>query len=502
MTQPLWTSDAIVAATGGTASAPFAVTGISIDTRTLVPGELFVALKDVRDGHDFATAAFAAGAAGALVSRPVEGGPFVEVPDVMAALTTLGLAARQRASEARRVAVTGSVGKTSVKEMLARILTARGPAHASAKSFNNHWGVPLTLARMPARTLHAAFEIGMSTPGEIAPRSLMVAPHVAVITKIAPAHLEGLGSITGIAREKSDIAAGLLPGGVVVLPLSDTQLETLITHVRGLHPGCAIALFGRAGDFSRIAELEARHGAFAALALVDHVETDGVTTTAYIAVGSRGVRVTLNAVGEHWADNAACALLAATLARVTGVEDDAAALDGYAPPPGRGTAETLILPGDRQITLVDEAYNANPASMRAALAGFAARPCRGRRILALGEMLEVGATSAAEHASLAGPVLATGARMILLAGPGMGALSGALQERAARGTIQVVHAVKAENLKEVLKNALGDGDLLLLKGSNASGMGKLAEAIRHIARRSGDVVNDTARTAVGGDHAV
>ena len=217
MTDLLWTSEDIELATGGTATAPFEVTGtISIDTRTLKPGDLFVALKDQRDGHDFVEAAFKAGAAGALVSRPVTGGPVVQVEDVLEALTQLGIAARVRCG-AIRTAVTGSAGKTSVKEMLARIYGAFGPAHSNAKSFNNHWGVPLTLARMPENTQRAIFEIGMNTPGEIAPRSLMVHPQIGIITNIAAAHLECLGSVEAIAREKADIFAGLESGSTIIL---------------------------------------------------------------------------------------------------------------------------------------------------------------------------------------------------------------------------------------------------------------------------------------------
>src|SRR5690242_9137515 len=215
---PLWTSEEAAKASGGKALGTWAVNGVSIDTRSLKPGELFVALKDVRDGHDFVANAFAAGAEAALVSRDVLGGRAgLMVDDVLAGLERLGLAARARNSGIN-AAVTGSVGKTSVKEMLARIYRAAGRAHWSDKSFNNHWGVPLTLARMHRETQRAIFEIGMNTPGEIAPRSKMVRPQVAMITRIAPAHLQGMHSVEAIADEKSDIFAGLEPGGAAILP--------------------------------------------------------------------------------------------------------------------------------------------------------------------------------------------------------------------------------------------------------------------------------------------
>lgn len=493
--KPLWTSAAIEAATGGRATAPFAATGLSIDTRTLQPGDLFIALKDVRDGHDFVPAAFAAGASGALVSRPVEGagGPLLLADDVLGALERLGVAARERAPGCTRIAVTGSVGKTSVKEMIARIQRAAGPAHWSVKSFNNHWGVPLTLARMPQETRRAVFEIGMNTPGEIAPRSRMVAPHVGVITRIAPAHLQGLGSIEGVAREKSDIVAGLLPGGAVCLPLGDPQLPFLAARVRALQPRADIHVFGWREDLPKARDIRGVAG----YSLIEAYATDGRYSHVALTTMTCQIEVEIEAVGRHWADNVACALLASRLNTDGDLYEAALALSGYTPPPGRGTAETLMLPEGREITLVDDAYNANPASMRAALAGFAARPCRGKRVLALGEMLEIGAGSREEHAALAGAVVQSGARIVLAAGEGMKALIEALPR-----TIRAHHAVKAEELNETLKNLLEDGDLLLLKGSNASGMGRLAEHLRQYSKGASEAVMGAARTAVKGKHAV
>lgn len=455
MPDRLWTSADLAAATGGAVSAPFACSGLSIDTRTLKPGDLFVALKDARDGHDFVQGAFEAGATGALVSRPAGGRAELQVEDVVSALEAIGVAARMR-SAAVRTAVTGSVGKTSVKEMLARIYRAFGPAHWPEKSFNNHWGVPLTLARMPEETTRAVFEIGMSTPGEIAPRSRMVRPHHAMVTRIAPAHLEGVGSIEGVADEKADIFAGLEAGGTIILPADDAFFDRMAEKARAYCPTATVESFGKdEGAQARILDYE----------------TDGIQSEITLSIVGRKVRVTLEAVGAHWAHNAAAAVLMASRTGLS-VEDACEALNGYAPPPGRGTMETLYLPDGGQAVMVDDAYNANPASMRAALDGLSRRG-EGRRLVALGEMLEIGAGAADEHAGLAGAVEASGARLAFLAGEGMKPLADALPQ-----PIQKRWAVKADDLLADIKNAVRDGDTLLIKGSNASGMGRLAEALR------------------------
>ncbi|MEM6535624.1 MAG: UDP-N-acetylmuramoyl-tripeptide--D-alanyl-D-alanine ligase [Pseudomonadota bacterium] len=466
----LWTAAEIAAATGGRASADFDVTGLSIDTRSLKPGELFIALTDVRDGHDFAANAFKAGASGALVSRPVDGGPVIEVDDVLTGLEALGIAARQWADDCRRVAVTGSVGKTSVKEMLAQIFSARGPAHWNEKSFNNQWGVPLTLAKMPRQTRHAVFEIGMNSPGEIAPRSVMVAPHVGLITKIAAAHLEGVGSLEGVAQEKSDIFAGLLPGGTAVLPAEDDFLDFLSAKAQAHCSDARILTFGEtSGADARITDLS----------------SDGQRSSIGVTIHGRAVRATINAVGLHWAYNVAAALLAACPDPSDDAGAAAGALTNYAPPPGRGTLEALALADGGAAAMVDDAYNANPESMRAALSGFAARPCSGKRIVALGEMLEVGSGSVAEHARLADPVLASGAEAVFLAGEGMKALADRLS-----GKVQAVWAPAASGLESDIKLSLRNGDLLLLKGSNASGMGRLADHLRDWSKTSAGTVMD------------
>ncbi len=458
MSEPLWTSDEIAIATGGVASGDFSVSGLSIDTRSLQPGDLFIALHDVRDGHEFLSNAFAAGAAGALVSQARDDGPNVRVGDVLIGLEALGVAARERAENCMRVAVTGSVGKTSVKEMLAQIFRSFGPAHWNEKSFNNQWGVPLTLAKMPRETQRAVFEIGMNSPGEIAPRSLMVAPQTALVTKIAPAHLEGMGDLAGVAREKADVFAGLQQGGVAIVPFDDDFAPLLSQRAKDYQPDCRVLTFG-IGPGPDAAVLD--------------LYSDGAVTTVLLSVHGREVSVMLNAVGEHWALNAAAAMLAACPDGPDQVGATTNALDGYSPPPGRGTSEVLALPGGGEIVLIDDAYNANPESMRAALAGFAARPCVGRRIVALGEMLEVGDGAQAEHAALSAPIEAAGTDLVFLSGAGMKPLVDRLGERT-----ESKWAEAAEGLDDDLKFMLKDGDLLLLKGSNASGMGRLADRLR------------------------
>ena len=456
---PLWTAESMAGATGGKILAPFAINGVSIDTRSLKPGDLFVALKDVRDGHDFVDAAFAAGAGGCLVERdPGQNRPGVLVLDALKALEQMGVARRNQC-DGVIAAITGSAGKTSVKEMLARIYRAAGRAHWSDKSFNNHWGVPLTLARMPADTERAIFEIGMNSPGEIAPRSLMVRPHVALITRIAPAHLEGMGSVEGVADEKSDIFCGLEPGGAIVVPAKDYFCERLKLAGLRRQPSGEVFFFG--GDA----------GKHAATAL--DYRTDGVTSRVRIDVMGEVVEVQLNAVGPHWALNAALALLAAALSHVS-PRHAAEALSGYAPPAGRGVAEILKLPDGGEITLVDDSYNANPDSMRAALEGLGERP--GRKIVALGEMRELGPDSAALHAGLAGPILAAGVAKVVLAGAEMSHLAREIMTRNA--PIEVVHATSPGDATGQVKYWLKTGDTLLIKGSNASGMGRVGAQLR------------------------
>ncbi|MBU6319602.1 MAG: UDP-N-acetylmuramoyl-tripeptide--D-alanyl-D-alanine ligase [Alphaproteobacteria bacterium] len=459
MTEDLWTAHEVEAAVSGRRIGEWRVSGVSIDTRTLSPGDLFVALRDIRDGHDFVDTAFSAGAAACLVSRDV-GRPGLISGDVLEALVQLGSASRRRMSGVC-AAVTGSVGKTSVKEMIARIFRAHGRSHWSDKSFNNHWGVPLTLARMPRDTQRAIFEIGMSTPGEIAPRSRLVRPHIAMITCIAPAHLEGLGSVDAVAGEKSDIFAGLEPDGVVILPERDSFFETLRRRAFDLQPSAEVLTFG--GD-------PGVHSAG-----VRDYDSDGARSLIRLEVLGAVVETELLAVGEHWAANAALAVLAAVASGID-ARSAAQALSGYSPPPGRGTAETLQLATGDPITLVDDSYNANPQSMRAAFSGLARRP--GRKVAVLGEMRELGEESAEWHSGLAEPLIAAGVSVVILSGGEMRHLAARLIREAPSIEVRMTHG--PEEAAATMNSLLLSGDVVLIKGSNASGMGKVATILRAI----------------------
>ncbi|WP_298161803.1 UDP-N-acetylmuramoyl-tripeptide--D-alanyl-D-alanine ligase [Acidocella sp.] len=419
------------------------ITGISIDSRTLQPGELFIALQDTRDGHDFVAAAFARGAAAALVSKPCPG-HVIQVPDTLKALETLGAAAVQRAA-AKRIAITGSVGKTTTKEMLRRALGAFGRVHAAEASFNNHIGVPLTLARMPRDTDFAIFEIGMNHPGEIAPLAALVAPDIAIITCIDRAHLGLMGSEEAIAREKASLYASLRAGGTAVVP-GDSGFQPLL---RAAIPPGAHALV--TGEDAKLLEYE----------------PSPIGSESLIGLASGPVRLKLDAPGAHMVRNAMAVLLAA---QALGLDPalTAAALDGFAPYKGRGARHTLTLP-QGQVLLFDESYNASRASLRAALAVLRLQP--GRHLAALGDMLELGAFADAEHLALRDDVIAA-CDMVFTSGPHMGLLFDSLP--AAK---QGAHAPDAASLAPLVKAALRDGDCLLVKGSFGSRMRDVIQAL-------------------------
>lgn len=455
---PLWTAAEAAAATNGEARGDWSVTGICIDTREIAPGDLFVALKAARDGHEFLDAAYAGGAAAALISQDVGGRPRLLVDDTLKALEALGLAARARSS-AVHAAITGSVGKTSIKEMIARIFRAGGAAHWNVKSFNNHWGVPLTLARMPREARRAIFEIGMNTPGEIAPRSHMVRPQIAMVTRIAGAHLEGMGTIDAVADEKSDIFAGLEEGGIAILPRGDAFFDYMKARAFDLQPSAQLLSFGDAdsGADARILSFTAKNGG-------SKGEADILGET---------VKFTLEAVGDHWGLNAVLALLVGKLSGMS-ADEAAEALSGFAPPAGRGAAEELTLPNGKAFTLLDDAYNANPVSMRAGLEALGKR--KGRRIAILGEMRELGPDADKLHAELAEPIHAAGVQICILAGAGMQPLVDDLQS--SKNEAGVFAASTAEDAIKMVKEVLMPGDVVLIKGSNASGMSRVGNALR------------------------
>ena len=471
----LWTAADAARATGGRSTADWAATGVSIDTRTLRPGDLFVALTDARDGHDFVADALARGAAAAMVSRVPEGipddAPLLLVPDVQTALEALGRAGRARMA-GRVVAVTGSVGKTSTKEMLHSICAHQGRAHASVQSYNNHWGVPLTLARMPADTEFAVIEIGMNAPGEIAPLARLARPHVALITTVAAAHLAAFDDLSGIAREKAAIYAGLEPGGTA---LSHTDIDTApILRAQAAEHAARVIGFGCA------------RGAHHRLMSVDlHPDTTVVRARAW----RTPLLFRIGAVGRHFAMNGLAVLAVSAalgLDRAVAMTD----LAGWAPPEGRGTRERLVLDlaaDGISVDLIDDAFNANPASMDAALEVLAAacprddvgRVAHGRRIAILGDMLELGPQEAALHASLADLPAMRAVDEVHCVGPRMAALWDALpaSRRGQRMDTAEALAARAHRLVDA-------GDVVLVKGSKGSRVRLVADALRRADRRA------------------
>ena len=453
MAEPLWTSDAILSATGGLLQGrAFEATGVSIDTRSLEPGDLFVALHGERDGHAFAPNAFQKGAAGALTAQPVDG-PHVEVGDTLRALEQLGVAARERSS-ALRGAVTGSVGKTSVTQAVKAALERAGPAHGSVKSYNNHFGVPLTLARMPAATRRAVFEIGMNHAGEIGPLSRMVKPHAVAVTTVGPVHIENFeDGEAGVARAKGEIFAGLIPGGTAILNADDAWFE----------------LLGRmAGDAGARIESFGSSGGCAAQLLGFKPQDAGALVRALLH--GQPIEFPIAQSGLHWGLNSLCTLL---MLRALDVDLDTAlsALAAFAPLAGRGLEKAVHAPAGA-FTLIDESYNANPISMRAAIATLGARPVQGRRIAVLTDMLELGRDAPSRHAELSGPLSDAGVDLVFCAGPLMRRLWDELPAAQRAGYAQTASELAAEVLE-----AVRPGDVVMVKGSNGSKAGQIAAAL-------------------------
>lgn len=424
------------------------ISGISIDTRTLAPGDLFVALQGERDGHDFVEAAFAKGAVAALAAKPMPGNVLL-VDDTLKALERLGAASRARA-KAKIVAVTGSVGKTTAKEMLRRVLSGFGAVHAAEASFNNHIGVPLTLARMPRDTAFGVFEIGMNHPGEIAPLAALVRPHVALITCVDRAHLGLMGSEAAIAEEKASIFAALEPGGTAVMPAGTAFLPVLRAAVP---VGCHTLVFGRESPAQ-------------AHLLERKMWAEGSEISASIAGAE--IHFHLATPGEHMALNA-LGVLSVAAALGLDVAQAAAVLDGFAPFAGRGARREITLPDGRKFLLLDESYNASSASMRAALAVLKLQ--RGRRVAVLGDMLELGEHAAGEHLRL-GPAVEAGADLVFACGPWSKVLFDSLPR-----SMQGAHAQTAAALAPLVQAALLDGDIVLVKGSYGSRMRDVISAL-------------------------
>lgn len=451
----LWTSAEIVAATGGAlAGAPFAATGVSIDTRTLEPGDLFVALAGERDGHEFATAALERGACGVLASRPV-GGAAVMVADTLQALERLGEAARERAPQARRGAVTGSVGKTSVTQAIAAGLKRAGQAHASVKSYNNHIGVPLTLARMPKNTERAVFEIGMNHADEITPLTRMVRPQAVVVTTVAQAHIENFADgEMGVARAKAEIFDGLGQGGKAVLNADNRWFDFLADAAKG--HGAQVICFGT------------RDGCAAQLT---DFRLEGAGARVEARLHGRPIGFSLRQVGSHWGLMSLAAILMMEALDVS-LDDALAALEAFEPLEGRGAELQVTLPSGA-FTLIDESYNANPVSVAAALRTLALRKVANRRIAVLTDMLELGKQSAAYHAGLAADIDAAKVDLVFAAGPMMKSLFEALP-----ATRQGGYAETAALLAPVVTRAVEPGDVVMVKGSRDSHAKALFEALK------------------------
>ncbi len=464
MTRPaLWTAAEIAAATGGTVHGDFAVTGVAFDSREVGAGDLFIAMRGaLADGHAFVDRAFAAGAAGAIVEKPVDG-PHVRVADAMAALTALGHAARARTS-AIIIGVTGSAGKTGTKEALAAALDRHVPGrvHRSVKSYNNHTGVPLSLARMPRDAAFAVLEMGMNHAGELTALTAIVRPHVAIITTIAPAHIEHFAAIEGIADAKAEIFSGLEPGGTAIVPFDSPH------HAR-------LAAAARRSNASHVVSFGLDDGAdVRARDWVADPDGGGSLVTAELAQGPAALCFALAPPGSHWVANAM-----AVLAAVRAVDADLAAaglalaeLPGL---PGRGARHRIGV-GAGDALLIDESYNANPASMAATIALLGREPAV-RRLAVLGPMRELGDDGPRYHAAIAAQLAAAQIDRAILIGDEMQPLVAAIAAMPLEDRIDFAHGPDVAFATDALSADLRPGDAVLVKGSNAVGLGRLVRAL-------------------------
>lgn len=466
----LWTAYEAAAATGGALCArggdpdrwvaeEWSAGGISIDTRSLKPGDIFVALRDQRDGHEFLENAFLAGASAALVTRAPEnapdGAPLLVVNDTLQGLRDLALAARTR-NFGKRIGVTGSAGKTSTKEILRVILSDAGQVHAAVKSFNNHWGVPLTLARLPMHADFGVFEIGMNHAGEITPLTQLVRPHAAIVTTVGTAHLEFFEGREGIAEAKAEIFQGLAPGGVAVLPIDNDYFPLL--KKRAEQAGAAgFVTFGEDEN--------------ADFRLLDY-HAEGAGAVLRVSIKGKEIEVSAGIPGRHQALNMLAALAAADAVGVR-AESAVHALKALKPAEGRGERAVIQLV-DGTATLIDESYNANPESMAAALGLLGAAPIErgGRRIAVLGEMLELGDKAAELHENLLKAVVDAKVDLVYAAGPLMRHLWDKLPPQ-----IRGLYASSAVGLVGDVLAAVAPGDIVMVKGSNASKVSAVARAL-------------------------
>ena len=456
MSEALWTSADIANATGGAASTEFAASGVTFDSREVAPGDLFIALKgEASDGHRYLDQAIERGAAGLLVGAPTDH-PHIRVEDTMAALEALGVAARGRTA-AQIVGVTGSVGKTGTKQMLFEALDriAPGRAHCSVKSYNNHTGVPLSLARMPADSRYGVFEMGMNHAGELSALTRFVRPHVAIVTTVASVHLEFFTDEAGIADAKAEIFEGLEPGGTAIIPFDNVHRDRLIAAARANN--ARIVTFGM-GEGADVRALE-----------VMRTPTGGGFVSAKLV--GRELGFTIAQPGAHLVSNA-LAVLAAVEALGGDVAIAGLALADMDALAGRGARFLMPVAGGGTALIIDESYNANPTSMRATLGVLAAEPAP-RRIAVLGEMGELGPGSAAMHAGLAEPLIEARVDHAILVGSGMAALANALE-----GRCDFVHVPDAAAAREQLIKLVRADDAVLVKGSNFVGLSAMVATLR------------------------
>ncbi|QEX15842.1 UDP-N-acetylmuramoyl-tripeptide--D-alanyl-D-alanine ligase [Hypericibacter terrae] len=463
----LWTAAEAAKASAGLleGAAAWAATGVSIDSRTVEAGDLFVALKGPSfDGHDYIARALAAGAVAALVHRRPEGldanAPLLLVDETLAGLERMGQAARER-SRAKRIGVTGSVGKTGTKEALKTVLSDQAPTFAAVGSFNNQWGVPLTLARMPRETVYGVFELGMNHAGELGPLSRQVRPEVTIITTIEAVHMAFFASVEAIADAKAEIFEGMDPSGVVILNRDNAQFERLAAQARRRGIKRIIGFGTHAEATSRLLDCSLQATCSAVSAVIEGERLD----------------YCIGAPGQHWVMNS-LAVLAAVKSAGADLGQAAAAFSRVTPPKGRGQRSHVMLPAQRgggSVELIDESYNASPAAMRAAFRVLAqAKPRNGgRRIAVLGDMRELGEQSAELHAGLGPDLIASGAQQVFTVGPFMTNLDTALP-----ATLRAAHAESSAEIIAPVLATLKPGDVVLVKGSLGTRMAPIVEAIK------------------------
>jgi UDP-N-acetylmuramoyl-tripeptide--D-alanyl-D-alanine ligase len=464
----LWTTPEVAVATGGLCTTSFAAASVSIDSRSIKPGDLFVALKGPSfDGHEFVAAALAQGAAAAIVHRlpagVAETAPLVRVEDTYQALLKLARTARARA-HGQIVAVTGSVGKTGTKEALLLVLGRQGRTSATQGNLNNHWGLPLTLARLPASAAYGVLEMGMNHPGEITPLTRLGRPHVAIITTIESVHSEFFTSTAEIADAKAEIFLGLEPGGTAVLNRDNKHFGRLARAAEDA--GVASIL-----DFGKHKDAKVR---------LVRAELEPEYSQVSASVAGEAVNYRVGIPGQHWVMNS-LAVLAAVSALGANVRRAAATLAELSAPKGRGQTTTVIL-SDGAFTLIDESYNASPVSMTAAIEALGRRQPGegGRRIAVLGDMLELGEDSPQLHADLLKPLRRNHIDLVFTAGKNMERLWEALPSSLRGG-----HAASSDRLSPLMTGSVRPGDIVMVKGSAGSRMGGIVQALAALGNDNG-----------------